>query len=225
MKSINTILIVAAISGLFLVWNYKAIFGKKPAKMRMKSMGMRSMKTRKSTGDPAIASKAMGEAMANEEETEKATVMILSEILSLNRAAHVLTRSGSFLDKLLKMDQVKACESLIRDYELSSVMVLIKREKHHDHDHDKDGFKKIDAIEGKKITEEQKEKTIKVNTENVNPTDHKDHHEHHHHTTNDPLRIALFCKNLGRAPRIGRVVKTVESENDHDQKYIIELIK
>jgi hypothetical protein len=224
MKSINTILIVAAISGLFLVWNYKAIFGKKPVKMKMKSMGMRSMKTRnsKSTGDPAIASKAMGEAMANEEETKKATVMILSEILSLNRAAHVLTRSGSVLDKLLKMDQVKACESLIRDYELSSVMVLIKREKHHDHE---DGFKKIDAIEGKKITEEQKEKTIKVNTENVNPTDHKDHHEHHHHTTNDPLRIALFCKNLGRAPRIGRVVKTVESENDHDQKYIIELIK
>ena len=182
-----------------------------------------SMKARKSTGGitrkstGGIASKMMGEAIAMEEEQ---TAIILSEILSLNRAAHVLTRSGSVLDKLLKMDQVKACESLIRDYELSSAMVLVKREHHVV----EEGFKKIEAIDGKKITGDGGEvkKTVEVNTENVHP-DHKG--DEHHHTTNDPVRIALFCRNAGRVPRIGRVVRMVESEADHDEKYIIELIK
>ena len=39
------------------------------------------------------------------------------------------------------------------------------------------------------------------------------------------LNRALFCKNLGRPPRIGRVVRIVESENEKADKYIIELVK
>lgn len=217
MKSINSALIIGAIASLFLIWNFRAIFGKKnktttKGATTTTSKPEKMMKTRMSSG--GIASKMMGEAIAMEEEQ---TAMILAEILSLNRAAHVLTRSGSVLDKLLKMNQVKACETLIRDYELSSAMVLVKRE----HVVIEEGFKKIEGIDGKKMAGDV-DKTVKVNTENVHP-DHKE--DEHHHTTNDPVRIALFCRNVGRVPRIGRVVRMVESEADHEEKYIIELIK
>lgn len=220
MKTINTALIIGAIAVLFFVWNFRIIFGKnKKIKANNTSKSMRATKSRQS-GDGAIASKAMGEAIAKEEEQ---TAQILKEVLSLNRAAHVLTRSGSVLDKLLKMDKVKACESLVREYELSSVMVLVKHEEH------EEGFKKIDAIEEKKMDDSSSasaadtDKTVKVNTE---PHPHPSHKpDHHHHTTSDPMRIALFCRNVGRVPRIGRVVRMVESEDDHDEKYIIELIK
>ena len=207
MKSVNVVLIVSGITFLFLLWNYKTIFGGKKAKKQ---------KSTRSAGnnEKFIASKAMGEAAVEMQEAQ--TAMILSEILSLNRAAHVLTRSGSVLDKLLKMESKKACESLIRDYELSSVMVVVKKAHHEEIE---EGFKKIDAIESKKVDKAQEEKAVKINADN------KQEGEHHHHTTDDALRIALYCKNVGRVPRVGRVVRMVESEVDHDEKYFIELIK
>lgn len=202
MKSVNTALIIGAIAVLFLVWNFKAIFG---SEQMLKSKKMKAEKTTKSFDDEEAVS--MQEAQ---------TAMILGEILSLNRAAHVLTRSGSILDKLLKMDNKAACEQLVRDYELSSVMVLVKRDHHEEVE---EGFKKIENIKTVKTGLEE-EKTVKVNT-----SDNEEHEDQHHHTTNDPLRIALYCKNVGRVPRVGRVIRGVESEADHDEKYIIELIK
>ena len=209
MKSVNVVLIVSGITFLFLLWNYKTIFGGKKAKKQ---------KSTRSAGnnEKFIASKAMGEATVEMQEAQ--TAMILSEILSLNRAAHVLTRSGSVLDKLLKMDSKKACESLIRDYELSSVMVVVKKAHHEEIE---EGFKKIDAIESKKVDKAQEEKAVNINADNENLLEDKEHH----HTTDDALRIALYCKNVGRVPRVGRVVRMVESEVDHDEKYFIELIK
>lgn len=208
MKSINAALIIGSIVVLFVVWNFKAIFGS--SRDRAKQIKFDKLKAKKPTEQPTTS--------ASTDDVELQTAMVLSEILSLNRAAHVLTRSGSILDKLLKMDNRKACETLIRDYELSSVMVLVKHEVVVE-----EGFKKIENIEKVKIDEALKaDKTVKVNTGKEQGIDHDDDH---HHTTNDPLRIALYCKNVGRIPRVGRVVRAVQSEADHAEKYIIELIK
>lgn len=220
MKPFVTGLIVCSVAILFVLWNRRFIFGgaKKKTKTKTKISSAKSIKL------PA--------AVSNEED---ATAMLLSELLSLNRAAHVLANSGGLLDKLLKLEKTEACEVLLRDYELSSVMVLIKHDEEEDMEGEQEeGFKKIDEIKkpdsnikakAKKVDETKKPDSKDKGSGSKDLDSSNDSDSNHHHSTNDPLRIALFCKNLGRPPRIGRVVRIVESESEKADKYIIELVK
>ena len=188
---------------------------------------VKSVKSVKS--DKLMTGKSMKEdyMSSSSSKDEDETTILLSELLSLNRAAHVLSRSGGLLDKLLKLDQSESCDKLIRDYELSSVMILIK---HEDDDHE-EGFKKIKEIEKDKKDKDEKNKDEKnkdeksITTGTTGTTGELQSSSKNHHSTVDPLRIALYCKNISRPPRVGRIVRMVESERDRGDKYIIELIK
>lgn len=194
MKPLSTVIIISSIIIVFLLWNRRKLFSPKPHH-KSKSLAV------------------------TQDETE--TTILLSELLSLNRAGHVLSRSGSLIDKLLKMEKSKACEIVMRDYDLSSLMILIKHEEHEKVKQAKvEGFKRISELK-----EEKKVKELSISKPDTPNTPDKSDHEDNHHTTNDPLRIALYCKNLLRPPMIGRVVRMVESEVDKDDEYIIELIK
>lgn len=164
---------------------------------------------------------------SDSDEDEDGGMMFLKEVLKLNRAAHVLTKSGSTLDKLLKKGKEDSCEFLIREYDLSSVLVLTKREtgegsaertgtKH------EEGFKKLSTV--KKENKKMNELSIsKPTTSAVDPE--SDDHKDEHHSPSDPLDIVLYCRNKERVPRVGRVVRMVESEAQKGTKYIIELVK
>lgn len=183
---------------------------------------------------------------------------ILSDILSLNQAAHTLTRNGAILDKLIKeMKGEEACGVLMREYDLSSLMIMVVRRD--EGEGVKEGFKKInlkakeeDESESKSASvinkiesseddpnssESNKNKDkLKIYSKNKN-NDHDQsidipnndnefiHNDPHHTTPSDPLRIALYCKNLGREAGVGRVVRVVQSVADKDEKYVVELIK
>lgn len=225
MKPLVTGLIVCSVAILFVLWNRRFIFGDAKKKTKTKVKSAKSTKLVNS----AMSAK-LPAAVSNEED---ATTMLLSELLSLNRAAHVLANSGGLLDKLLKLERTEACEVLLRDYELSSVMVLIKHDEEEGdmEGEQEEGFKKIDEIKkpdskkAKKV-DEIKKPDSKDKAKDLKDLDSSnDLDSNHHHSTNDPLRIALFCKNLGRPPRIGRVVRIVESESEKANKYIIELVK
>ena len=85
-----------------------------------------------------------------------------------------------------------------------------------------EGFVKIERIEETKMTAAH---VSKNKTDNAHVYHQDTHHHHHHHTTGETLQIAFYCRDVGRIPRIGRVLRMVESEADHEQKYFIELIK
>lgn len=201
----NTVLIVSSIALLFFLWNYKAIFSSKARSKRAKV-------TR-----------------TVDDDTNLMAGIVISEILALNRAAHVLTRSSKLLDKLLKMDGKEACEVLIRDYELSSVRVLV-REEGHGHVIE-EGFKKMNnavgssAVSSVNIGSEHSADHSAASSTNstVSSTHHITSTSDHHDTS---LRMALHCRNVLRPPMIGKVVKMVEGgEGGNDRKYIIELMK
>ena len=121
MKPFVTGLIVCSVAILFVLWNRRFIFGgaKKKTKTKTKISSAKSIKL------PA--------AVSNEED---ATVMLLSELVVFELcSARPWANSGGLLDKLLKLEKTEACEVLLRDYELSSVMVLIK----HDEEEDMEG--------------------------------------------------------------------------------------
>lgn len=187
---------------------------------------------------------------------------IISETLSLNRAAHVLTRSGSLLDKLLKLEKSTACTILMRDYELSSILVAVKHEEHVKSV--EEGFKGIEIVKeegkmkelsiskkvGSKVSEskssdtnssvsknmESKHSELKnsesknselKNSELSQSSDllDNDPKNDNHHVSTESVRIELYCKNLFRPPRVGRVIRMVESVEDPNEVYIIELLK
>lgn len=203
MKPLTTGLIVCSVAILFVLWNRRFIFGAK----KVFSSQMKPARTSK------INNKAVSTDSLSDEEDE--TAVLLKGVLSLNRAAHVLSRSTTLLEKLLKMDKKTACDSLLRDYELSSVMVLIKHEEHGE----PEGFKRISEVKKEKETKKFEMKELSLSKSSSSES-------LDHHSTTDPLRIALYCKNLSRPPRIGRVVRTVESEQEHPaDQYIIELLK
>ena len=213
MKPLTTTLIVSSIAILFVLWNRRYIFGSsKPS-----ASSSKSKRSGRSVGKVASTSLNVS---AEEEDEEDETTILLSGILSLNRAAHVLSRSTVLLEKLLKMDKKAACDTVLRDYDLSSLMVLMK---HEDAVHE-EGFKKM-----KEVKKASKRKELSISKppsegdiETVESGDHG-------HSTTDPLRIALYCKNLFKPPTIGRVVRLVESATRDEDKgtdqYIIELIK
>lgn len=238
MKPLTGGLIVCSIAIVFVLWNRRFIFG---------GSGVSSSRSLK-TANLSTPTSSSSQIKVDPPESEDETTMLLSQLLSLNRAAHVLSRSSILLEKLLKMDKQAACDSLLRDYDLSSVMVLIK---HEEGGHEPEGFKKISQVEKEKkkstdskavkdvkeVKADKEVKEVKADKEVKDVKDVKEVKEYslskpesssdHHHSTADPLRIALYCKNLLRPPRIGRVVRMVQSgQQEHvADQYIIELIK
>ena len=147
MKPIQIVLVVGSIVCLFVAWNYKVFF--KRANYNTIT-AVHKMTKNSASGIKKEEAK---------EEEDLFTKLMVSEILSLNRAAHSLTRSGSLLDKLLKKDKQEACIILTRDYSLSSVLVVIKHEEHVV----QEGFKNMIEIKkraGSKDSDSVKEMSI-----------------------------------------------------------------
>lgn len=209
MNGINFALMATSIGLLFVLWNYKTLFsGGKNVKIR--STNKRN--------DHSIVSESQEGQVAN---------LIVNEILSLNRAVHTLTQNGRLLDRILKMDPKTSCEALLRDYELSSVMVMVK---HEEHGQVQEGFKKITSEHVASSANEKEsqlafsrkheEKSGNESTSSSSPPQNDPHH-----SETDPLRIAFYCKNLARPPHIGRAVRLVDSIANPDEQYIVELVK
>lgn len=232
MKPVHTALALSAIFLLFVAWNFKS-FTRRPGKK------LRATKSARSTRKP-VKLAVSGE--------EGEGPLFLQQVLALNHAAHLLTRSPALLEKLLKLPKAEACATLIRGYELSSVMVLVRRESEIEEEEGGglvgagEGFKKIAEIvkekEGAKGTEGTKQKEMSISKPTDSHADsahagqadsHSHEHDHHHNHNKDSLDIALYCRNVERPPRIGRVVRMVEGKEgdrgDGEGKYIIELVK
>lgn len=279
MKLIHAGIIFSVIVLLFVIWNRDILFhakGTKRTVKKIKEAKIKSgkLKTAKSSykinndndnndnNDNDNDNENDNDINRITDSINKISKSILSDILSLNQAAHTLTRNGAILDKLIKdMKGEEACGVLMREYDLSSLMIMVVRRD--EGEGVKEGFKKINlkakeedesesdsksasasvinkiesSSEDPNLSESNKNKDkLKIYSKNKN-NDHDQsidipnndnefiHNDPHHTTPSDPLRIALYCKNLGREAGVGRVVRVVQSVADKDEKYVVELIK